>query len=535
MSITVADCLKCVALREAKLIAGADGLSRTVTSVSVMEWPEVPVLTDDVIVGNELIISALVQIKDDVEKQCRLLRHMHGMGMAGMVLFYVGVFIPEIDDRLAALADELHFPLIVMPYGRMDFRYCDVIADVMEMILQDRRQERYYVSDVMNQISMLVPQHRTVTSVLRLLADRLRCSLILTDRYLERRGAAAWPLSNQWDYQQILTAIQSAKIPANDAAEVELEANAVRVWYLPIESMEYRGLRLFVLDEQRQVGLSMLRQAADVIAMFLNIWDRGAYDEGTDALVQAVLSDNPAEMLRFASRLKISMDSVHTMWLLRITHEDGNECPDQIPNAIFRLKSFLSEYHKLIVIDSYERYVVVFCDDLLFDGRERELGDAFAKDLRKDGLRVRGAVFEALQNTTEARAAYVSMCEHFEALCRVYPFKTIFTESEFRFIRYCRECMDGGEEQLRDCLAPLTKIRTLSDGPELIETLCTYLLDAEGGSQRTGEILYLHKNTVNYRLNKIRSILNHDLNEMPAAFSLHRAVALRRLLDNPSS
>ena len=63
MNVTVADCLRLPTLREAQLVAGAKGLDRAVSSVSVLEWPETNLLSDELIVGNELVISALVTIK----------------------------------------------------------------------------------------------------------------------------------------------------------------------------------------------------------------------------------------------------------------------------------------------------------------------------------------------------------------------------------------------------------------------------------------------------------------------------------------
>ena len=89
MNVTVADCLKLPTLREAQLIAGAKGTDRAVSSVSVLEWPETKLLSNELIIGNELIISALVTIKDDVARQCSVLRHLRNMGAAGLVLFYV--------------------------------------------------------------------------------------------------------------------------------------------------------------------------------------------------------------------------------------------------------------------------------------------------------------------------------------------------------------------------------------------------------------------------------------------------------------
>ena len=81
MKVTVADCLKLLALRENQLAAGANGLDRAVSSVTVLEWPEVQALSFDV------IISALVHIKDDVEHQCRLLRHLRSLGATGLIVW----------------------------------------------------------------------------------------------------------------------------------------------------------------------------------------------------------------------------------------------------------------------------------------------------------------------------------------------------------------------------------------------------------------------------------------------------------------
>ena len=135
MNVTVADCLKLPTLREAQLIAGAKGTDRAVSSVSVLEWPGTKLLSNELIIGNELIISALVTIKDDVARQCSVLRHLRNMGAAGLVLFYVGVFIPRIDEALIAVADEINLPLIAMPFGRMDFRYSDMITDIVEYMV----------------------------------------------------------------------------------------------------------------------------------------------------------------------------------------------------------------------------------------------------------------------------------------------------------------------------------------------------------------------------------------------------------------
>ena len=96
MSVTVADCLKLPALRRAELVAGAQGRDRAVGAITVLEYPKIDLLSGELLIGNELVISALVSIKDDVEMQCRLIRHLNAMGEAGFILYYSGVFVKEV-------------------------------------------------------------------------------------------------------------------------------------------------------------------------------------------------------------------------------------------------------------------------------------------------------------------------------------------------------------------------------------------------------------------------------------------------------
>ena len=531
MKVTVADCLKLPALREAQLAAGANGLDRAVSSVTVLEWPEVQALSYDVIIGNELIISTLVHIKDDVEHQCRLLRHLRSMGAAGLIVYYVGIFLPKISDELIAVAEEISFPLIMMPYGRMDFRYSDVIADVAEYIRTQRMQDNYYTTDIINSITLLEPQQRTVNAVLRLLADRLHCTLLLADRYLERRGTAAWPISDQWDYQQVLSIMQNHK--TGNCVEEEIGGRRVMIWDTPVPSNQHRGMHLLALDEQGRLQVEMLRQAADVIALFLNIWNKGHYYDGTDALVEAVLNDDPAKMRMIASQMGISMEDVHTMWLFVIAEEDsGRELSSgQKLDIILKLKVCLQEHHKIAIVDSYGSHIVAFTDGTIFDSGVKELGSEFISRLDKEKYAAWGCVFEDLDNTAQVREAYNRMTENQAALRAVYPGKQLFTDSDVRFVQSCQEYIRQGESKVRECLQPISRLKLATDGQVLKETLCVYLLDAESSTQRTGAEMFLHKNTVNYRLNKIRNILKCDLAQMPATLEIYRAAAIYRILE----
>ena len=80
-----------------------------------------------------MCITAFSSIKDDVDKQCAIVRRMKEIGICAVVLYYIGIFVPYLDDKLISTADEVNLPLICMPYNRFDFRYGEAINDVRHL------------------------------------------------------------------------------------------------------------------------------------------------------------------------------------------------------------------------------------------------------------------------------------------------------------------------------------------------------------------------------------------------------------------
>ncbi|MCK9217771.1 MAG: PucR family transcriptional regulator ligand-binding domain-containing protein [Firmicutes bacterium] len=219
MSVTVSDCLKLSALREAKVMAGYRGLNRIVSAVSVLEYADASLLSDELFLGDELIISALISIKDNIEAQCKLIRRLHEGGEVGLIIYYLGIFVPKLDEQLLKIADELDFPLICMPENRFDFRYSEAISEILGLIIKDQMKETYNV-----------------------------------------------PL-----------------------------------------------MYLVAANEQRPLPIYYLKQASQVISIFINNWQYDFKIEDTYALIHAILEDDPLRMRKIAKKLKVDVASIHTM------------------------------------------------------------------------------------------------------------------------------------------------------------------------------------------------------------------------------
>lgn len=154
MSLTVSQLMELPCLRRAKVVAGHRSLDRIVTCVSVLEYStptEIQTQLYDSIEfwGSELVITGFSSIANDVDAQCANIRKMAAAGEVGMILYYVGIILPTIDQRLIDLANELDFVLICMPENEPSLRYSEVIHEVMEAIFRDQLSNPTFTVDLL--------------------------------------------------------------------------------------------------------------------------------------------------------------------------------------------------------------------------------------------------------------------------------------------------------------------------------------------------------------------------------------------------
>lgn len=373
MSVTVEDLMMLPSLRQAKVIGGSGGMRRVVSSISVLESTKPETLVNELFPdarsgysGGELVITGFINCTDDVEMQCENVRRLIEGGEVGLVLYYVGVYLPRVDQRLIDMADENDFVLICMPEGKSNLRYGELITDVTECIYQDKSSASL-VSDILDRMSSAPRSQQTVATALRMLCMELGCSIVLGSMDGVLLELATWPSELE------------------DTVRKGLEP------YLPFP------------------------------------FERG---------------------------------SVRCQFM---------------PDA-----------------------VIVRCC--------------------------------GLNNTTDCRRAYLTVLDALEDVRNIFPDRCLVLQGELEFAAECRKLIDGGEDAAMRSLAPLTALKSDSESGDLLETVCTYLLDCDGSVTKTAGKLFLHRNTIKYRLQRITDMLGHHSAKMPEMMGLYRSAAVYRLL-----
>jgi len=79
-------------------------------------------------------------------------------------------------------------------------------------------------------------------------------------------------------------------------------------------------------------------------------------------------------------------------------------------------------------------------------------------------------------------------------------------------------------------IGKLIKADQMQEG-ELCETLEAYL-EHNCNANATAEALYIHRNTMRYRMDKIRKILEDDISDLSVFLELKLAFAIKRYREN---
>lgn len=532
MSITIKDLLQLPSLTQAEVIAGNKGLSHIVSSISVLEYAQPSCLQDELFQhnefqGGEIVISALISIKEDVEAQCACIKRLHEAGEVGLILYYVGIFLPDIDERLIKLADALSFPLICMPKHRMDLRYSEVIQEVMEWILKDRKEDTYIVVDMLDRIAALPAHQRSMDSVLRLLSDRFHASYYLIDSSYHVLNEAAWPKKANIEWETLLPIIIKQSIREGMVSH-QINDHQLYLTQVPIYN-EGNTMALWIIKENAIIEADLLKQMQEILQLFVNIWSQQHGAVRHEELIRAILNDEPAKMRRLADILNISVSEIHSMWVIKTMNTTQKQ---QTLLTLQRLsEEFLHQHYQLVISSIMEDTLVIFMAEEIIKGNEGILKDLFVEELHQHALHALVCGSYTLVDTTSVRHAYMDIQTYLETAVQLYPKHTYLSLKEVQYAKQVRQHIDEGEEHIQNILSILQfTARDEHQKQELLDTLAAYLLDGDMRMQKTAELLFVHKNTVKYRIHLLQEKLHSPIDKLPEALDYYLACALRRLL-----
>lgn len=124
--------------RDFPVLAGANGLNRLVTSVTVMDAPDI----SDWLKGGEILLTTGYIMRDDISGFTGLIRNINNVHAAALFI-KMKRFISSLPQEVYDIAESLNFPIISMP---LNCAFTDVINPVLSRLVSEQ-ERRLKISD----------------------------------------------------------------------------------------------------------------------------------------------------------------------------------------------------------------------------------------------------------------------------------------------------------------------------------------------------------------------------------------------------
>ncbi|OPL08198.1 MAG: hypothetical protein AVO33_01450 [delta proteobacterium ML8_F1] len=164
--ITVREALGIGGLRMGRVVAGHSGLENVVKNVSVIEVPE----AEKWFKGNEIWLTTFFNIRDDVDKQIKMLESMAANRSAALVICYAQTYMKELPKSFLERADQLALPVILLPE---EIAYIEVIFPILEELISRETKNLHYTIEVHEKLSNIVFAGNDISKVSRELSGIL--------------------------------------------------------------------------------------------------------------------------------------------------------------------------------------------------------------------------------------------------------------------------------------------------------------------------------------------------------------------------
>lgn len=522
--ITVANVMKLPSMFGATILAGRAGLSNPVESVSVLEYGRVTntldkLFSSTVFQGNELLISSFATIADDVEAQCENIRRYHAVGGVGLILFYVGLILPRVDERVIACCNDLDFTLISMSKDVEAHKYSDVIGDVYHAIFRDQQMSAHYASTLIRRFSKLPAEQRSTDTLLRMLSNHLQASVILTDYKKSINNIAYWP--------QSLSAILGRelkkhipKITGDQMVKISLGDGEGYLQHCPTLLESKDGFGLYIFKHNEPLQREVLWQASELVQLYSHIWNKDLGKFVTSELVRAIVDDEPLKMRRLAELFHISVAELDQMWVF------GSA--DRLEPSLDLLRKctdYFSGIYETVLAGYYQSDMVIF----VHAPQAASERDAIVRDFEEQMMESLGGCgvvcCDCLNTTNDAHNAYFDIVQYAHCARVIYPKRQVLRAADIAFAKLCEK-----ESNCRETQAGYLRIiESIEKTPELMETLTVYLLDCGSSMTNTAKALSCHINTVKYRLNVIHDHTGYSPTKSMEAYPLLIAAAVNRM------
>lgn len=175
MGLSINEILTFGGLNDAEIIAGKNGATNLVESISVLEVAESKI--SKWVKKNELYITSFYAIRDNVEMQKIVIETLAKFNCCGLVICHINMWIKEFDKSIIELCKKLDFPLIV---AKSETSFVEILNPIIGKLITYENVASDY-SNIRNDLLDLIVDEEDVYEVFKKISYKMKYEVSFFD------------------------------------------------------------------------------------------------------------------------------------------------------------------------------------------------------------------------------------------------------------------------------------------------------------------------------------------------------------------
>ncbi len=524
-------------LQDLTIINQKADLGRDVSSVESTETPDVVAYVS----VNSLIITTAMVYKDDQERLCELILRLNAMPCAGLAI-KLGRFVDKLDRKVIETADSVGFPLIRIPMCRT---LGNVYHNLLSIIWESENKDLIDALNIQKKFYNLIIHGISLKRLVKVLGTTIRKHVLIIDRFGEICGCCQTS-----EYENRIAVRLIRKIDKDNSEYIRKAVPAsgkekeTVVQIYPIKSVNRNSHFLLIFDREGNSAISafVMEEIILILGMhfYKNLFMYLNEMRTRDSFLQIMLKDSKEEHWSHQQ-------------ILALGQEHGLRHSDYYRVVLGRFRMVeVQKFHMVQLLRREEEYILVY------DYLKRKIKTCFQENIvvlpdishwrymlliQEKSVDLRRALDE-ICHTVESSfqkqmvfsygndaydmgtttASYWEAAEIFQNL-EDCPEEYIFTYKPQNIMELLKGISGVRIDEV--CRRMLKELAFPADemNRELKKTLKAYL-DCHCSIMETANRLYLHRNTVRYRIKKCEEIMGNDLSDSQYCFQLQLCLIL---------
>lgn len=506
-STTVREICEIPIMKQLRLIAGLDGLDNNIVSVSVYEVAD----AYKWLKPNQLLISTFSAVP--ATQYMTIFQEFHRQSVAALILFYSELYYEDIPPLLIELCNQYDIPLFL---ANTDIAYSEIMTPVMRIIVDKEFKNLKIEIETRDEINQFFLKGAKASDYIAMLHSICQASVILFDKEDEPIAM----VGDKTQEKEISDLLKQIRREIRRKLDLGLPEAGFINFPITINN-SYNG-RLIILTKYSSLS-EIARLKVEIVidglrrffvSYYLNDnFRQSIKNEIRNILTKSFINENDIKLLRdYLSVMNIDFTTNIRLLVIDFTDGEGKETGAHLLRSQYRTISESLRYffNNAFCLDNGGQYIVVIASNTR---TIKPMILQFVEDVRKTHGDVAIVISKTIDNVEVFSKAYQEVCDIFKVSQTVLPaVPSVFWSEEYTFYYHLYKLIAGEDPQqlawAEALLSPVLK-SDLQHDKKLFEILKLLLVN-DMDLYDVANKLFIHKNTVRYRIETVKKLLDED-------------------------